>query len=400
MKILQLCNKAPFPANDGSSIAIYNMAVGLLNNGVEVHLLTINTKKHFKSDDNIPTDFFKNVHYQSVFKDTNPTFFGMMINFFSSKSYFETRFYFREFEQKLKENLQAFSYDIIQLEGFFMCSYIPIIRQYSSAKIVLRAHNIEHIIWERHIKTLSNPIKKAYLSLQTKRLRKQELKAFNQVDYIIPITAIDQKEMEKWVDSSRLHTALTGVNLTEYQLKTDPLFEPFSVFCFGSMDWMPNQVAVEWFLEHCWQQILGKIPECKFIIAGRNIPDAFKQLASSSIQLLENVADSRDVYNRFNIMIVPLQSGSGLRIKIVEGLSFGKAIVTTPVGCEGINVQSNRDLLIAEKPEDFVDSVLKLLEDSLLRESMEANAKSFAKEELDNTKLTATLVQFYNSILS
>ena len=342
MKILQLCNKAPFPANDGSSIAIYNMAVGLLNNGVEVHLLTINTKKHFKSDDNIPTDFFKNVHYQSVFKDTNPTFFGMMINFFSSKSYFDTRFYFREFEQKLKENLQAFSYDIIQLEGFFMCSYIPIIRQYSSAKIVLRAHNIEHIIWERHIKTLSNPIKKAYLSLQTKRLRKQELKAFNQVDYIIPITAIDQKEMEKWVDSSRLHTALTGVNLTEYQLKTDPLFEPFSVFCFGSMDWMPNQVAVEWFLEHC----------------------------------------------------------CGLRIKIVEGLSFGKAIVTTPVGCEGINVQSNRDLLIAETPKDFVDSVLKLLEDSLLRESMEANAKSFAKEELDNTKLTATLVQFYNSILS
>lgn len=82
MKILQLCNKAPFPANDGSSIAIYNMAVGLLNNGVDVHLLTINTKKHFKSDDNIPADFIKNVHYQSVFKDTNPTFFGMMTNFF------------------------------------------------------------------------------------------------------------------------------------------------------------------------------------------------------------------------------------------------------------------------------------------------------------------------------
>ena len=400
MRILQLCNKAPFPANDGSSIAIYNMSKGLLNNGVDVDLMTINTKKHFKSDKNVPKSFYENTHYLSVYKNTNPSVFGLIINLFSSKSYFETRFYFPEFEQKLIEKLQASRYDIIQLEGFFMSSYLPVIRQYSTAKIVLRAHNIEHLIWERHNNFVANPIKKAYFKIQTKRLKKQELKAFKQVDYIVPITSIDERIIAQWMDKSKMQTVLTGVDLAEYQLEKDPVFETKSVFCFGSMDWLPNQQAIEWFLEKCWPMILDKIPSCKFIIAGRNIPESFKQKASANIQILENVPTSNEIYSRFNVMVVPLQSGSGLRIKIVEGLSFGKAIVTTPIGCEGIKVQNKRDLLIAETPESFAEAVIELVENSETRNSIELSAKSFANDHLDNTKLTATLVRFYNSILS
>ena len=85
MRILQLCNKAPYPANDGSSIAIFTLAEGLVDNGVELHLLTINTKKHFKPDENIPIDFRKKSNYQSVFKDANTTLFGAFINLFSSQ---------------------------------------------------------------------------------------------------------------------------------------------------------------------------------------------------------------------------------------------------------------------------------------------------------------------------
>jgi glycosyltransferase involved in cell wall biosynthesis len=123
-------------------------------------------------------------------------------------------------------------------------------------------------------------------------------------------------------------------------------------------------------------------------------------MASKHIHILENVPTSNEIYSRYNVMVVPLQSGSGLRIKIVEGLSFGKAIVTTPIGCEGIEIQNNRDVLIADTPQKFAHSVIALLENRELRNTMEVNAKSFAEEHLDNTKLTATLVRFYNSILS
>ena len=92
IKILQICNKAPYPANDGSSIAIYNMANGLCDNGVELHLLTINTKKHFKDDKGVPEDFKLKTHYQSVYHNCNTSLTGAFLNLFSPESYFVSRF--------------------------------------------------------------------------------------------------------------------------------------------------------------------------------------------------------------------------------------------------------------------------------------------------------------------
>jgi len=129
MKILQLCNKAPYPANDGSSIAICTLAEGLADNGVELHLLPVNTKKHFKPDANIPIHFKEKTHYQSVFKNTNTTLWGALLNLFSSQSYFVSRFYFKEYEDLLIKKLQSTKFDIIQLEGVFMCSYISTIKK-------------------------------------------------------------------------------------------------------------------------------------------------------------------------------------------------------------------------------------------------------------------------------
>ena len=149
MKVLVLSNKAPFPSNDGSSIAIANLALGLADNGIDLHLLTINTKKHFKADEKIDTFIKEKTHYQSVYKDTNPSIIGAFINLFSRHSYFVTRFYFSEFEQALIQVLKTKTFDIVQLEGVFMASYVTIIKKYSKSKITLRAHNVEHQIWDR-----------------------------------------------------------------------------------------------------------------------------------------------------------------------------------------------------------------------------------------------------------
>ena len=96
LRVLQICNKAPYPSNDGSSIAIYNMAQGLIENGVKLHLLTINTKKHFKPDNEVPVSFKENSNYFSVFQNTDTSVFGALLNLFSTKSYFVSRFYFKD----------------------------------------------------------------------------------------------------------------------------------------------------------------------------------------------------------------------------------------------------------------------------------------------------------------
>jgi len=399
VRVLQLCNKAPYPANDGSSIAIYNMAQGLLANQVELHLLTINTKKHFKSIKETPKDFVKKSNYQAVFKNTNTSFFGLIRNLFSPKSYFESRFYFPEFETALIKKLQETSFDVIQLEGLFMACYIETIRKNSNAKIVLRAHNIEHLIWERHISAEKNPLKKAYLSLQKARLKNSEIRAFKNVDGIIPITSVDEKWIKRAVPNSLCKTILTGINLSDYSTQKDPNFIKNSVFFFGSMDWLPNQQAVYWFLHNCWELTLKEVPECNFIIAGRNIPRHIKQLQNKQIIIKENVAEAKEIYSNYNIMLVPLQSGSGLRIKIVEGLAHGKAIVSTDLGAEGIPIQSNENIFLVNEPKVFVDKITNLLSDDVLLSKIEAGARSFAEEHLDNQKITKELVTFYEGLV-
>jgi glycosyltransferase involved in cell wall biosynthesis len=398
MRILQICNKAPYPANDGSSIAIYNMAKGLYQNGAELHLLTINTKKHFKDDAGVPQEFKIKTHYRSVYKDTSPTAFGALLNLLlSSDSYFICRFYFKEFEDVLIETLQKNSFDLVQLEGLFMAPYIDTIRKYSKAKIALRAHNIEHLIWERHIVNEKSGLKKWYLTIQNTRLKKFEGDILKKVDTIITITDADKEFIQKQFKDVKVNTCITGVDMKEYE-QIEGKTKEYTLFSFGSMDWMPNQEAVDWFINNCWKKINEKHPQCKFIIAGRHMPAKFRSLASPSVEIIENVSDNREFYSTFDIMLVPLLSGSGLRIKIIEGLAYGKAIVSTRIGAEGINVVNGQDLIIADTADEFASAIVRLLNAPSEKTKLQLNAKQFAKDHLENKQITKHLLDYYQNL--
>jgi glycosyltransferase involved in cell wall biosynthesis len=164
------------------------------------------------------------------------------------------------------------------------------------------------------------------------------------------------------------------------------------------MDWMPNQEAVDWFVNNCWEKVAHAVPTCKLIIAGRNMPARFLKMNSERVEVIERVENGNDFYHGHDIMMVPLLSGSGLRIKIIEGMSYGKAIVSTSVGAEGIKVTNGQNILIADTPDQFANAVILLLNDEGLKNKIESNAKAFAKEHFDNTKVVSGLVEFYNRL--
>ncbi len=399
MKILQLCNKAPYPANDGSSIAICNLAEGIADEGIELHILSVNTKKHFKSDNTIPVSFIKKTNYQSVYKDTNTSLLGAFTNLFSPTSYFVSRFFFKEYEEALIKKLTETYFDVIQLEGVFMATYISTIRKYSNAKITLRAHNIEHQIWERHLPHEKNWLKKQYLNIQSKRLKTFELDVFSLVDAVITITDEDKKGIQKFAHQQKIHTCLTGINLETYNQVHQPT-QPNTVFHFASMDWLPNIEAVEWLLSNVWNEVLIKIPDAQLILAGRGMPEKIKQASSKNITIIEDVADSVLFYATYDIMLVPLWSGSGLRIKLVEGLAYGKAIITTSIGAEGIPYTKNKELLIADTQEDFVKMIVDLLSNSSKKQQLQINARALAETHFEYRKLASELILFYNQLIS
>lgn len=395
MRILQISNKAPYPANDGSSIAICNLAEGLADTGAELHLLSINTKKHFKPDEKVPIEFKSKTHYRSVYKDTNTTVLGALLNLFSKQSYFVSRFNFKEFENVLIQKLKSQAFDVIQLEGVFMASYIPLIRKHSKAKIVLRSHNVEHQIWERHLKQEKNPIKKFYLSLQNKRLKQFELNSFNLVDAIITITNDDKKNIAQISSNKNIHTCLTGLDLSAYK----PVLNPEkhnTLFHFASMDWMPNIEAVDWLMNEVWPKVISKQKNAQLVLAGRGMPERFKKLACENVEIIENIDSSEKFYNTYDIMLVPLWSGSGLRIKLVEGLAYGKAIVTTSIGAEGIPYKNNSDLIIADEANSFAESIIRLLQNTDVKQSLQLHARKLAELHFDYRKLAADLILYYN----
>ncbi len=397
MRILQLSNKAPYPANDGSSIAIYNLAEGLADNGVELHLLTINTKKHFKPDSEVPQAFKDKTHYASVYRNTNTSVLGAFSNLWSSQSYFVSRFFFRNFEEALVSRLKAQSFDLVQLEGVFMASYIPLIRQHSTAKISIRAHNLEHQIWERHLANESNFLKKYYLRLQNKRLRRFELDAFAKADAIVAITDEDNTNIQKLVPQKALYTCLTGINLATYQ-NVDRPSETNTLFHFASMDWMPNEEAVSWLLEHVWPEVLKQLPESKLVLAGKNMPEKFKRLANKNLVVMEHVKSSAEFYKTYDIMLVPLWSGSGLRIKLVEGLAYGKAIITTSIGAEGIPYTNHKDLIVADSPQEFTAAIVALLSDEQNKKTLQTQARLLAESHFDYKAIGADLLAFYKRL--
>ena len=397
MKILQLCNKAPYPTNDGSSIAISTLAEGLADNGIELHLLPINTKKHFKPEENIPADYKQKTHYQSIYRNADTSIQGAFLNLFSSQSYFVSRFFFKEYEDVLIQKLKNHTFDIIQIEGVFMATYIPTIKRYSKAKIVLRSHNVEHQIWERHLANEKAGVKKTYLNIQNSRLKTFEINAFNQVDAIVTITDEDKKIISSICPNKLIHTCLTGINLDSYkQVLTSK--QPNSLFHFASMDWMPNVEAVDWLLKEVWNEVIKQQPNAKLILAGREMPDRIKKNATKNITIIDNVNDSSEFYNTYDIMLVPLWSGSGLRIKLVEGLAYGKAIITTSIGAEGIPYTAGKNMLIADSAREFSNAITTLLTENDQKQELQINARKLAETIFDYKVIAAQLITFYKGL--
>ncbi len=375
------------------------MAKGLIENNVQLHVLTINTKKHYKADEGVIPDFKAQSNYTSVYKNTNTSFFGALLNLFSSQSYFVSRFYFKKFDNKLISILKQQQFDIIQLEGLFMGVYIDTIKKYSKAKITLRAHNIEHYIWNRHILNERVSFKKIYLSFQNKRLKRFELSVINKVDAVITITQNDANEFKKLGCKKPLFACITGVDIKEYQTKLNVPEKAKTIFYFGSMDWLPNQEAVTWFITHCWQTIHKAVPEAKLIIAGRGMPLEFFHITQPNVLIVENVENGKTFYQQHQLMIVPLLSGSGLRIKIIEGMSYGKAIVSTSIGAEGIKCVNGENIIIADSASEFSKSVIELLKNDTKRKKIELNAAEFSRNRFDNRKVVLSLIEFYKQLL-
>ena len=396
MKILILCNKPPYPAFEGGPMAMNSIVTGLLEAGHQVKILSVNSPKYKVGMEDIPEDYRQRTGIELINVDLRVRPVKAFKNLFSKKSYHVERFISKDFTARLIEVLQADVYDVVQLETLFMAPYVETIRQYSKASIVLRAHNVEHLIWERVAKGTRFFLKRAFIKHLAKTLKNYELNAISQVDGIAAITRKDAAFFRKYCATPTIDIPY-GVYPEEFTPRSEIAGKP-TFYHIGSMNWMPNEEGIQWFLEDCMDAVVEKTPDFVFHLAGRHMPEWLRELKNPHVEVVGEVPDAKAFVADHDVAIVPLLSGSGIRIKIIESMAMGKTVITTHIGAEGILYDEDVNIIIAENKAKMAEAIRRINENPSLAETIGKAARQLVEEMYDNRKLITRLLMFYQQI--
>lgn len=354
MHILQLCKKFPYPIKDGESIAVTYLAKGLQKLGHEISLLAMNTTKHpvRVSSVRAKMGYYKEIHHSRIDNEVKPL--HAFLNLFSSDSYNISRFDNEAFRIKLIKLLSQNQYDIIQLESLYLAPYIDDIRANSDAPVVLRAHNVEHEIWERMAQNEPMGLRRWYLEYSGRKLKKYEEEQLHHIDHLIPISDIDETKFRRIGYRGSSMAIPIGLDLANFKPQLVDEGDLLSISFIGSLDWMPNIEGLNWFLDHVWPHVNEIFPKLKLHVAGRNCPEWIKNMQVKNLIVEGEVRDSSKFITKHPIMVVPLLSGSGLRAKIIEAMALGRVVISTSLGLEGIPAKDKNHVLVANSAQDFI----------------------------------------------
>ena len=382
-KVLILAHKPAYPKMDGGCIAISQILEGFLDIGCNVHFLGMETKKHPSKN----AIRHPNLSYKTLPVNTGLHFWGALKNLFTKDSYFLARFSQQTFEQEIISTLNKHNFELIIFESLFTSSYLTIVKSHSQAKTIYRSHNIEHQIWEAQILEENNIVRKNYLKHQVIRLKKEELTFWKEVDSIASISEKDSTYI-------RLHTKkeLTTIGLycNNIQSKQKDQGSKVDFFHLGAMDWQPNEQAISWLLENVWTAFYRINPETEFHIAGRGMNSSLLKTKLPGLHNHKEVSDAATFINSHKVMLVPLFSGSGLRVKIIEGMALGKCIICTSLATEGIKTSNLENILIANTKEEFIEQMQFSLNEPKKVAEIGEKAREFA---IANFSKTAVYLQ-------
>ncbi|MBL7997189.1 MAG: glycosyltransferase [Candidatus Kapabacteria bacterium] len=409
LRILILCNRVTYPPNDGGSIGAYQVAKGFADEGNSVTMLAFNTRKHYVDIASLGDEFTKRITLHTMDVDSAVTPLGALKNLFSKQSYQVARFDVPAFRAMLHKHLAEHDYDVIHIEGIHMAVYLETLRKYSRAAVVLRAPNVEHQLWQTVADAEKNPLKKSYLRLQTARYKRFEIDTLKRIDALIAVTPDDREYFTTFLPPERCLLAPTGIEQDTYAPRHIERM-PDSVFHLGDLGWMPNRQAVEWFIENVWQAVRREAPDLVFELVGRNIPTEYdtsysigdygmRHIEGKNIAVLGDTNDAYGFMQSRNIMIVPIFSGGGMRVKIIEGLASGNVIVTTPLGVQGILARHNEHVLVASTAGEFAAAIIRIAREPGLAERLRTNAAMLIKEEYAAETINTRITQFYRRLV-
>jgi polysaccharide biosynthesis protein PslH len=229
--------------------------------------------------------------------------------------------------------------------------------------VVLFQHNVEAMIWERRTRVAGNPLMRAYMGEQWRRMRRVEREQCLRFDHVVAVSPEDAAVFRQQYGVERVSSVPTGVDTDFFHPSGTVAQRPASIVFTGSMDWMPNEDGMAFFVEEVLPLVERAVPDVTLTIVGRNPTARVKALAEGQprITVTGTVPDVRPFLEAAAVVVVPLRIGGGTRIKIYEAMGMERAVVSTTIGAEGLDVVNGEHILLADTPATFAEAVIGLI---------------------------------------
>lgn len=393
LKVLQVYNRIPYPLRDGGVKAVHHMATCLEQLGHKVRWFCMNPTRNRVEASELPSDLAQGRRMQTVDLRSDISVFGALLSLFQRKPYHLSRFEQDQVSRKLRQTLDEERPDLVLVEGLAAALYLPLLRQYP-VRVFYRAHNVESEILRQKARSYPrwHPLF-WWLGLEYRKVLAFEKKVLNESDAVLAISSEDAVTLSKMQSSPKPVMTLgywpphpsAQKDLAAFHNNPQGLrglnHPGLRLGFIGTLDWLPNLDAVQWFLEDWLPQFRSIHPSPTFHLAGRKIPSGLGA-DLPGVVVHGEVEDASAFMAQCDLLVMPLRMGSGLKIKALEAIWLGIPLLSTALGVQGLGLRPRLDYWPAENPAEFLEGLQRLHAEPELLDQMRQNALQTLKEHL------------------
>lgn len=395
MKILQIIPQFVLPATDGGKIGIYNISKEFAKENEVTFIIFSNympEKSYVNEMSAIGKTFF-------IIKDISNSKKNILISIFKNEPVYLSKFYDKSVLTQLDKIINEIEFDVIHADHTSMAQIAYYISKKTEKPWGLRLHNLEHIIWSRYSDNLSKLSVKKYISkYQAKLLKKKEFDYIAKSYINFPITQNDFNIIKQNVKNSNSVVISVGVD--------SELNKPINVekidntLCIATTySWVHNVNGLIWFIEKVIPIVKTEIPDIKFQLFGKNIPELFKNYRYLGVESIGFVEDLSYKLSQSELYIAPLFVGSGIRIKILEAMAHGLPVIATKVSAEGIKIDEENGLYITDSPLEQAEIIINLLKDKELLQKKGKLAREFIVSHYNWSENVSKILNEYTKLI-
>ncbi len=382
-KALFLCQTLPFPADSGVSLRSYNI-LRLLARDFEVRALCFFRKASRPRPEDVATSLeglgkMAKVEAFEIPQEHSRIRLALdhARSLLTRQSYTRYAYQSGKFSLRLRQLLSSERFDLVHMDSLDLSAYLPVLKQ---LPVVLTHHNVESELLRRRAGAGSSPLLRRYLMLQAELTERDERIWCPRVELNVAVSPIDSATLRRLAPDARFTVLPNGVDTEVFT----PGEEPQNGIVFvGGYTWFPNRDSMEFFVDHISPYLRSAAGSPVVTWVGRAPETIQEAYRSRGVRLTGYVEDIRPYVQAAACYIVPLRIGGGTRLKILDAWAMGKAVVSTSVGCEGLDARDGENILIRDDPASFAAAVRVVLEDSDLRFRIGANARATAEQQYD-----------------